>query len=221
MDERSTGLILRTRPFTETSLIAHWLTPDLGRIATLAKGARRPKSPFQGKLDLFFLADFSFHRSRSGTLHTLREVSVRDFNTALRQELQYLQQAAYFAQLLEQATETDTPLPAFFQLAVEALAVLPQRPPRSLTVYVFEMKLLQELGLQPDLRRAQLTPGAAAILKKLTDADWNLAERLRPTPGQDREISTFLAGFLLEHLEKVPPSRAAALCREFSANSRR
>ena len=39
--ERSTGLILRTRALTETSLIVHWLTPDLGRLATVAKGARR------------------------------------------------------------------------------------------------------------------------------------------------------------------------------------
>ena len=31
MDERTIGLILRTRPLTETSLIVHWLTPDLGR----------------------------------------------------------------------------------------------------------------------------------------------------------------------------------------------
>ena len=64
MDERATGIILRTRLLTDTSLIVHWLTPDLGRLATVAKGARRPKSPFRGKLDLFYEADFSFARSR-------------------------------------------------------------------------------------------------------------------------------------------------------------
>ena len=41
MIQNATGLILRTRPLTETSLIVHWLTPDFGRIATVAKGARR------------------------------------------------------------------------------------------------------------------------------------------------------------------------------------
>ena len=36
--ERAHGLILRTRPFTETSLIVNWLTPDFGRIrSTLRK----------------------------------------------------------------------------------------------------------------------------------------------------------------------------------------
>ena len=64
MDERAEGLILRTRPLTDTSLIVQWLTPALGRISTVAKGARRPKSLFTGKLDLYYEAAFSFQRSR-------------------------------------------------------------------------------------------------------------------------------------------------------------
>ena len=51
MDERTTGIILRVFPLTETSVVVHWFTSDKGRIATVAKGARRPKSNFQGKLE--------------------------------------------------------------------------------------------------------------------------------------------------------------------------
>ena len=50
MDERAHGVILRIRPLTESSLIVQWLTPESGRLATVAKGARRPKSAFLGKL---------------------------------------------------------------------------------------------------------------------------------------------------------------------------
>ena len=71
----ASGLILRVRPLTETSLITHWLTPELGRVATVAKGARRPKSPFRGKLDLFYEADFSFTRSRRSEYTTSRSLS--------------------------------------------------------------------------------------------------------------------------------------------------
>src|SRR5262245_43511374 len=102
MDERTTGLILRVRPLPETSLIVHWLTQDFGRLATVAKGARRPKSPFRGKLDLYYEADLSFLRSRRSDLHTLREVVLRDPHEALRRELTYLRQAAYCAALIEQ-----------------------------------------------------------------------------------------------------------------------
>ena len=91
MSENAIGLVLRTRPLTDTSLIVHWLTPEFGRLATVAKGARRPKSPFAGKLDLFYLADFSFQRSRRSELHQLREVSLRETHAAIRKELEHLQ----------------------------------------------------------------------------------------------------------------------------------
>src|SRR3954462_14375483 len=116
MDERSNGVILRTRALTETSIIVHWLTADQGRIATIAKGARRPKSPFRGKLDLFYEADFSFARSRKSELHTLREVMLREMHSTLRENMGWIQQASYFAALVEQTTEMETPLPKVYQL---------------------------------------------------------------------------------------------------------
>src|SRR5258708_14951215 len=125
MSENAIGLVLRTRPVTETSLIVHWLPPEFGRLATVAKGARRPKSPFRGKLDLFYLVDFSFSRSRRSELHSLREVSLLEPHAALRHDLAYLQQAAYCVRLLEQTTETETPLESIFELLRGFLDSLP------------------------------------------------------------------------------------------------
>ena len=87
MSESASGIILRTRLLTETSLIVHWLTAKSGRIATVAKGARRAKSPFLGKLDLFYEADFSFGRSRRSDLHILREVILRETHGAIRTDI--------------------------------------------------------------------------------------------------------------------------------------
>src|SRR5690349_369684 len=159
MIEKATGLILRTHPLTETSLIVHWLTAEFGRLATVAKAARRPKSPFRGKLDLFYRANFSFSRSRSSELHNLREVSLLETYSFLRKELAYLQQAAYCARLIEQVSETETPLGQMFELLQSLLQALPGHPPRPQTVFGFELKLLRELGLEPDLANLKLTDG--------------------------------------------------------------
>ena len=210
MDERSVGLILRVRPLTETSLIVHWLTPDLGRVATVAKGARRPKSPFRGKLDLFYEADFSFQRSRRSDLHNLREVVLRETHITLRRELGYVQQACYCAALIEQTTETDTPLPEVFPLFGGLLRHLPNIPPQPLTGYAFEMKLLGNLGLKPDLSAAQLTTGAKLILQKLLELNWAELSRLKLSKIQNAEISRFLHGFLMLHLGKIPKGRSPA-----------
>src|SRR5438445_2316218 len=165
MIKSARGIILRTRLLTETSLIVHWLTPDLGRIATVAKGARRPKSPFRGKLDLFYQADFSFARSRRSELHLLREVSLRETHPRIRQELACLRQVSYGAELLEQATEMDTPLPGLFELMTGLLKYVPEQLPQPLTVFAFETKLLNQSGLKPDFHRGNLTAGTRRFLE--------------------------------------------------------
>ncbi|HEU0008354.1 MAG TPA: DNA repair protein RecO [Verrucomicrobiae bacterium] len=213
MDEKTHGLILRTRPLTETSLIVHWLTPEAGRIATVAKGARRPKSPFRGKLDLFHMADFSFVRSRRSELHLLREVSLRDTHRALREDLHLLRQAAYCALLIEQCTETSTPLPGIFGLMKDLLTFLPSHPAGPLPVLAFEVKLLAETGLQPDPAQSNLSLGARQGLQQLTSADWDLLAKLRLSPNQITELSQFLHGFLHWHLGRLPVGRAAALAQ--------
>jgi DNA repair protein RecO (recombination protein O) len=191
MIQSTQGIILRTRPFTETSLLVDWLTSDLGRLHTVARGARRPKSPFRGRLDLFFEADLSLVRSRTSSLHTLRE-------------------ASYAAALIEQTTERDAPLPAVFELLRGFLAGLSGAPGSKCALFAFELKLLRELGLQPDLSSASLTPGARQAADRLLQLDWPAIRPLRLTQAQSIELDRFLRAFLLYHLGRIPPSRGAA-----------
>jgi len=209
--ERATGVVLRTRPLTDTSLIVHWLTRGLGRVATVAKGARRPKSPFRGQLDLFYLADLSFARSRRTELHTLREVKVLETHRGLRQDLAHLQQASYCALLIEQTTETEAPLGALFDQFTRLLCVLPKEPARAQTIFAFEMKLLEDLGLKPNLAETKLSAGARQILQRMGELEWEAVFRLRLSAAQTEEIRQFLHGFLIYHLGKIPAGRGAAL----------
>jgi DNA repair protein RecO (recombination protein O) len=211
MTESAHGLILRTRLLTETSLIVHWLTPELGRIATVAKGARRPKSPFAGKLDLFYAADFSFSRSRHSELHTLREVQLRETHRALREDILKLQQAAYAAAFIEQATETDTPLPGLLALLEKFLTALCGASAMPQTVFAIELKLLREFGLDPDLAETKLTPGAQQIARRLANDDWPQIFRVKPAAAQVQELRQWLHEFLVFNLGRLPRGRAAAL----------
>jgi DNA repair protein RecO (recombination protein O) len=211
MIENATGLVLRTRPLTETSLIVQWLTPNFGRLATVAKGARRPKSPFRGKLDLFYLADFSFSRSQRSELHNLREVCLCETRPALRRELAYLEQASYCAALIEQTTESETPLPDIFSLVRDFLDQLPNQPPAARNLFAFELKLLAELGLFPDLEHSRLTPGSKEIVRNLEQRDWPGLARLKLSAAQSTELREFLHGYLIVHLGKIPRGRAEAL----------
>jgi DNA repair protein RecO (recombination protein O) len=207
MTENSLGLILRTRPLTDTSLIIHWLTPDFGRLATVAKGARRAKSPFAGKLDLFYLAEFSFQRSRRSELHQLREVSLRETHAAIRGELEYLQQASYCTALVEQTTEMETPIPEIYSLLARLLHHVSRQPPQPQTLFAFEIKLLSELGLQPDFEKDKLNPDLKQILRILLVSDWPALTRLKLSRPQVTGLRQYLHGFILHHLGKIPHSR--------------
>jgi DNA repair protein RecO (recombination protein O) len=195
-------------------LIIHWLTPHLGRIATVAKGARRSKSSFLGKLDLFYEADFSFSRSRRSDLHTLREVVLREMHGAIREDILKLNQAAYAAAFIEQATETETPLPAVFELLRGFLDCLCRQKPSAQLVFALELKLLLELGLDPDLGKADLTAGAKQIVRVLLKNDWQACLNLKLARAQTTELRQFLHGFLIFHLGRLPNGRAAALADE-------
>lgn len=211
MIQSATGLILRTGPLTETSLIVHWLTPEFGRIATVARGARRAKSPFLGRLDLFYVADFSFSRSRRSDLHTLREVGLRELHAALRQNLAGLRLATYATAFVEQATETEAPLPTVYNLMLGFLDFLCQQPANSRMIFAFELKLLQELGLKPDWEKTGLSPGAKKICRILAQGGWPACARLKLSHVQIIELREFLHGFLIFHLGRLPKGRATAL----------
>lgn len=194
MIETATGLVFRTWPLTETSLIVRWLTPSVGRLATVARGARRLKSPFRGKLDLFYWADFSFSRSQRSELHTLREVTLRETYSGLQHNLELLRQASCCAALIERITETETPLPGVFDLMLDLLHHLSSQPAQPHTVLAFELKLLQEQGLRFDLAGSKLTPGACQLVDALTRDGWPLIARLRPHEVQLSELEQFLRG---------------------------
>ncbi len=209
--ETATGLILRTRPLTETSLIVHWLTPDFGRIATVAKGARRTKSPLAGKLDLFYLADFSFNRSRNSDLHQLREVKLTETHGAIRGDIFKLRQAAYATSVIEQATETETPLLAVYGLMRGFLHQLCLQKTAPQLIFALELKLLLDLGLSPNLAESNLAAGTKKIASILAQQDWAAGLRLKLTGAQEAELRSFLHDFLIFHLGRLPRGRAAAL----------
>ena len=203
MDERATGLVLRVFPLTETSLVVHWLSPEAGRIGTVAKGARRDKSPFRAKLDLFHLAEFSFRRSRRSDLQTLCEVALRDSFPHLRTDVDLLDCLARAAKLLNRATEEQTPLPAEFGLMLELVRRLDGGGAGEFWLTVFEVKFLASQGQSPDWAKAKLDAGTRAVAEKMAIADWADLAKLRPSAAQLRRLAGFLDPFIRHHIGQI------------------
>lgn len=144
--DRTPAILLRRIKLTETSLILSWLTRDAGRLKTVAKGARRPKSRFAGVLDLFYECDLHFARSQRSELHTLREAELLETFAAVRTDYSRLRLASYFSELVELATEPEQPVPEVYSLLRRALAHLAAQPATRRALTFFEDELARDLG---------------------------------------------------------------------------
>ncbi len=145
--ESTSAILLRKRKLSDTSLIVSWCTESLGCVQTVAKGARSAKSPFAGKLDLFYEADIQIARSKRSNLHTLREVALTNPFGGIRASYLRTQTAAYFVELIEICTESDHHEPELFALLRRAFGFLSANEPTLRAVAHFEAELARIAGV--------------------------------------------------------------------------
>jgi len=144
---KTRGTLIKKTPLTETSLIVRWCTADMGIIKTVAKGARRPKSPFTGKLDLFFLCEIEVHPSKKSDLHILRELVVKRPRLSLRNTYLQTLAASYFVKLIDCVVEPEAPLPEIADLLERGLDYLEDNEATRHAVMHFEKQLAGYLGI--------------------------------------------------------------------------
>lgn len=141
---------MRTTRLTDTSLIVHWFSESDGLIKTVAKGALRPKSPFAGKLDLFFSGEILAARSVKSELHALREVSISNWRQGLRRSYPVTQMAGYFCQLVELGMEPAHPDEPVYDLLYRALNYLDTGEANLRAMMHFERQFAEILGVLKD-----------------------------------------------------------------------
>ncbi len=122
--EQSDAIILRLAPFSETSVVVTAFTRELGQIAALAKGAHRPKSPFDGSLDLLSVCRLVVIVKPGDTLDILTESKLqRRFRAGGWSQLR-LHCGYYLAELLRYWTSERDRSEALFDLSLQTLQAI-------------------------------------------------------------------------------------------------
>ena len=134
--------VLHTYPFKETSLVVELFSQQFGRIAAVAKGARRPRSAMRGMLQSFqMLAGAWSGKNELKTLHSL------DWNAGLTLlNGEALMCGFYMNELLLRLLPREDAHVNLFQHYEIALQTLANETDLATTLRRFELKLLQELG---------------------------------------------------------------------------
>jgi DNA repair protein RecO (recombination protein O) len=154
--EKTTAIILRVVDFSETSCVVTMMTRSHGKLTALAKGARRPKGPFEGALDLLAICNVVFIHKTSGAMDLLTEAKLdRRFKSG-EKDLNRLYAGYYVAELLRILTDDADPHADAFDLAIRTLAQIEDvdsNQSLAQTLVEFELALLDTLGHSPMLTR--------------------------------------------------------------------
>jgi DNA repair protein RecO (recombination protein O) len=156
---KTEAIVLRSMRYGEADRILHLYTPGRGRVGAIAKGVRRTRSRFGGRLEPFFRLNIELHEGR-GELLTVTGAQTIDGHARLRADRRALDAAARACDAVGRLFETAEPHPGVFNLLCRQLALLDEqagtedvrRPSAGWpAALVFRLKLLLAAGLAPQL----------------------------------------------------------------------
>jgi len=148
------AICIRAVDYSETSQIVTFFTRATGKISAIAKGSKRPKSAFDGAIEILSFGEIVFSDSNREKLATLTEFQQQGF-TQLSKNLFAFNCSLFAAELINKLTNDYDPHPGLFDSFLQFLKSIQvtsheTRDTISLLI-LFQLALLKEIGLQPVL----------------------------------------------------------------------
>lgn len=151
---KTEAVVLRSIRYGEADRILHLYSTARGRIGAIAKGVRRPRSRFGGRLEPFFRVDLVLHEGR-GELLTVTNVATVDGYPRLRSSGPALAAGARACDAVLRLLDAAEPNPPAYNLLCRYLALLddpsPGRAAGLETALSFRLKLALVAGFMPEL----------------------------------------------------------------------
>jgi DNA repair protein RecO (recombination protein O) len=146
------GIVLRSLRYGEADRILHLYTPDRGRVSAIAKGVRRARSRFGGRLEPFFRLDLVLYEGRSDLL-TITSAQTLAAHPRLREDARALDGAARACEAVARVFDDGDPHRGVYHLLANELALLDREPARAgrANALAFRLKLLLAAGFAPQL----------------------------------------------------------------------
>lgn len=209
--ESTEAIVLRCRPFRETSTLADLLSRDRGLIRVVARGNLRPRSSLHGRLRVFSRGQAEYLPGRgNGDLFLLRSFQPHPGSERTLASLEDAALLYYCGELVSAASggaEEGGRLFALFESLLQC--TVSQATPREAGLW-FELNWLASLGLLPSLDRCTdcQAPLSGPAFSP-TGAEGLFCRRCRPRAGGQVINAGVLS--VLRRLTGTPPSRITSL----------
>jgi DNA repair protein RecO (recombination protein O) len=219
---RDRGVVLRTIKLGEADRIVTLATEGHGKVRAVAKGVRKTKSRFGGRLEPMMHVSLQLYEGRD--LDTITQAETLDTFRAVRDDLERVAKAQTLLEVIDQVAQERHGNPRLYQMLVGALRAL-DTADAPLLVPSFFLKVLALEGFLPVLdecvscgatddlvafdldeggtlcracrRGVAVSPEALALLRRILGGE--LAGALNePESAATREVA-HLAAFAIEH----------------------
>jgi DNA repair protein RecO (recombination protein O) len=174
------GIVLRGYPFGESHRIVVIVSPNHGKLRTVAKGVRKTKSRFGGRLEPFTHVDVVLYEGKN--LDTITQVSTINAFGELRNHLDRVLAASTMVEVVDAVVQEDEPSLRMFLLLQRGLTVLDHRDPHPDLVTSFLLKAADVIGVAPALDSCAGCGTTENLLRFSFAAGGSLCKTCR-TPG--------------------------------------
>ena len=189
---RDHALLLRRIPYSDTSLICHFLTREHGRITLMTRGARRAKSPFRGALEPLYGLNLSWRPGRTG-MGTLVDIERGPRLLGERHDLEGLELCSVASGLFKEGD------PHGYSELLEAMDIMRDRPVAS-SLYCGVWRLLELSGWVSSFDHCWICGSEVDVT---TSMNWHESQLACSGCARGADISAGMRRGITAHLQQA------------------
>lgn len=169
-------IVLRTINYGDSSLILHCLSPDIGKVSVLAKGAKKLSKKNFPEIGLFRVLSVILSKPKQGDLYTLKSLDMLQQNDRLASTPSLIEFSASFSQFSISGNFEQVPCPVYYHTLIDCLQKIENNKlPINAWISRLIITYLMEQGLFPNIK---LSTQQKTIINNLLDKNSENLESL-------------------------------------------
>jgi len=200
------GIVLRGYPFGEADKVVVLLSPNHGKVRAVAKGVRKTKSRFGGRLEPFTQVDVLLYEGRN--LDTITQVSVVEAFSHIRLDLDRVLAAGTMVEAIDAVAQEGAGSHRQFLLLQRGLRALESGPVHPDLVAAFLLKLAGLVGVAPSLDACAECGSTDGLVRFSLASGGAVCDRCSPDRGVKLRagLTAHLAALAGADLADLPPA---------------
>lgn len=150
MIQEATGIVLKSTPFSDTSMVTRVFTREFGKISLMAKGVRKSKKGAAGILESMNKINFQVNYNDSKDLQILRDLSLVTALTKIRNDYKRLTAGLAMVDMIDKTMQPKDASTILFRLLNHSLEELNNSKSNVVYLYLFfQFQLAKYSGFNP------------------------------------------------------------------------